>query len=269
MKLIVTLTLISFIFCGYKWLPAVSGYSESDSDNGYAGILGRGIVGIKINCGLTYRIHYLGKSTWESASTGQTGNLLDKIDGITISGGKSYRVYSKGKWLPAVTGYNINDDDYGYAGVLGNEISGLMINGCSSYAVAVTDSTDDPVIPPTKEQVFVNTGTGVQGITPQYLVANMAEGCYFMGCCVIGGLGNDNQIQSAYTWCLSNGYINDRAWVNIDSIALAKQISQHFGTTFHSGWKLQDIGCNHHWVVDGNGKEVFNASGLGYKGRGC
>ena len=50
---------------------------------------------------------------------------------------------------------------------------------------------------------------------------------------------------------------------------LALKISQHYGTTFHTGWKLQDIGCNHHWVVDGSGKEVFNASGLGYKGRGC
>ena len=90
-------TLISFIFCGYKWLPAVSGYSEFDDDNGYAGILGRGIVGIKINCGLKYRIHYLGKSTWESATTGQTGNLKDKIDGISISGGKSYKIYTKGR----------------------------------------------------------------------------------------------------------------------------------------------------------------------------
>ena len=211
MKLIITLTLISFIFYGYKWLPAVSGYSETDSDNGYAGILGRGKVGIKINCGLTYRIHYLGKSTWESASTGQTGNLLDKMMELLYQEGNHIEYMQKENGFPAVTGYNINDDDYGYAGVLGNEISGLMINGCSSYAMAVTDSTDDHVIPSTNEQVFVNTGTGVQGITPQYLVANMAEGCYFMGCCVIGGLGNDDQIQSAYTWCLSNGYINDKA----------------------------------------------------------
>ena len=58
MKLIVALSLISYIFCGYKWLPSVSGYSESNSNNGYPGIIGRGIVGIKVSCGLTYRIHY-------------------------------------------------------------------------------------------------------------------------------------------------------------------------------------------------------------------
>ncbi len=266
MKRIIYFTLISFIFCGYKWLPAVSGYSEYDDDNGYAGILGRGIVGIKINCGLKYRIHYLGKSTWESATTGQTGNLKDKIDGISISGGKSYRIYTKGRWLPAVSGFDVNDDDYGYAGIIGSEASGLMINGCSSYSVAVSDSTTPPS---TGGQVFVNYGTGVQGITYQYKVSNMEEGCYFMACCVIGGLGNDEQIQEAYTWSLSNGYINSRAWVNIDASTLALKISQHFGTTFHTGWKLQDIGCDHHWVVDGSGKEVFNASGLGYKGRGC
>lgn len=269
MKLIIVLTLISLTFCEYKWLPAVSGYSETDSNNGYAGIIGKGIVGIKINCGLTYKIHYVGKSSWESATTGQAGNLKDKIDGLAIKGGKSYKVYAKSKWLPAVTGYNTNDDNNGYAGVLGYEISGVMINDCSSYAVAyyVSGGGDDDI--PSGNQVFVSTGTGVQGITPQYLVPNMAEGCLFMGCCVIGGLGNDEQIQEAYTWSLSNGYINSRAWVNIDASTLALKISQHFGTTFHTGWKLQDIGCDHHWVVDGSGKEVFNASGLGYKGRGC
>ena len=48
MKLIIVLTLISLTFCEYKWLPAVSGYSETDSNNGYTGIIGKGIVGIKL-----------------------------------------------------------------------------------------------------------------------------------------------------------------------------------------------------------------------------
>ena len=76
-----------------------------------------------------------------------------------------------------------------------------------------------------------------------------------MGCCVIGGLGNDAQIQAAYTWALNLGYINSRAWVvGCGGIDLAQKISAHFGTTFHKGWSLQDVNCNHYWVVDNNYK---------------
>ena len=271
MKLIIFLALISLIFCS-SWLPSVTGYSEYDSNNGYAGIIGKPIVGIQLNCGVQFRIHYVGKSSWEAATTGKVGDLKNKIDGIAIKG-KTYKVYANGRWLPAVSGYNINDDDNGYAGILGYEISGLMVNGCT-YAVAITDGPIDPVDvnPPinTKGQKFVSTGTGVEGITYQYKVDNMAEGCFFMGCCVIGGLGNDAQIQLAYHWALNNGYINSKAWVTgCDGITLAKKISQHFGTTFHSGWALRDVNCNHYWVVDNNNREVFNAAGLYYKGRGC
>ena len=90
-----------------------------------------------------------------------------------------------------------------------------------------------------------------------------------MACCVIGGLGNDEQIQDAYQWALSKGYIEPDTYVNMGSLSLAKLISEHYGTIYHSGWGIGDANCNHFWVVDENGKEVFNASGLGYKGRGC
>ena len=266
MKILLILSLISLIF-GYKWLPAVTGYSENDSNNGYAGIIGKPIDGVNIEGGVKFRIHYVGKSAWEPITTGSAGDLKTKIDGIAISG-KVYKVYAKGRWLPAVTGFDITDDNNGYAGVLNYEISGLMINR-ATYSVAILDGTDNgggetPVV--SGSQTFVSTGTGVQGITPQYLVANMKEGCYFMGCCVIGGLGNDAQIQSAYNWALNLGYINAKAWVtSIDGIALAKEISQHFGTTFHKGWSLE-YGCNHYWVLDTNGKEVFNAAGLYFVG---
>ena len=268
MRLLICFALISLIFCE-TWLPSVTGYSEYDSNNGYAGITGKPIVGIKIDCGVQFRIHYVGKSSWESITTGKAGDMKTKIDGIAIKG-KTYKVYANGRWLPAVSGFNINDDINGYAGILGYEISGLMISGCT-YAVAIIKE-NEPVNPPinTNTQKFVSTGTGVEGITPQYLVPNMAEGCYFMGCCVIGGLGNDAQIQAAYRWALNLGYINSRAWVvGCGGIDLAQKISAHFGTTFHKGWSLQDVNCNHYWVVDNNYKEVFNAAGLYYKGRGC
>ena len=257
MKLLILLFLLSLILCEYTWLPSVTGYNEYDDDNGYAGILGRPIVAIKIEGGVQFRIHYVGKAarSWEPITTGTAGDYKTRIDGIAIKG-KLYKVYA-GFWLPPVTGFDINDDIYGYAGNLGDEISGLMIQGCK-YAVAISKGGGI--------QVFVDYGTGVRDITPQYLVPHMGEGCYFMGCCVIGGLGNDEQIQEAYRWALSLGYINDLAWVTaIDGLILAKRISEHFGTTFHKGWTLE-YGCNHYWVLDLNKNEVFNAAGLYFKG---
>ena len=265
MKLVIFFVLISLSFCGYTWLPEVSGYSESDANNGYAGILGHGIVGINIKCGLKYRIHYVGKTSWEPETTGKAGNLKDKIDGIAIKGGKSYKVYAGGRWLPAVKGYDVKDDNNGYAGILKNEISGLMIKGCKSYAVAYSDSVPSK----NKYQTFVNYGTGVKDISCQNNIPNMAEGCFFMACCVIGGLGNDQQIGMAYSWALKKGYIRSDTFVNIDSIELAKLISNKFGSYFHEGWRVTGIGCNHYWAVDSNGREVFNAYKLYFKGNGC
>ena len=72
-----------------------------------------------------------------------------------------------------------------------------MINR-ATYSVAILDDTNDneggetPVI--SGSQTFVSTGTGVQGITPYYLVHKMEEGQFFIDCCVIGGLVNDAQI---------------------------------------------------------------------------
>ena len=167
-----------------------------------------------------------------------------------------------------VTGFYITENNNRYAGVLNYKISGLMINR-ATYSVSILDGTDNgggetPVV--SGSQTFVSTGAEVQGITPQYLVDNMKEGCYFMGCCVIGGHGNDAQIQSVYNWTLNLGYINAKAWVtSIDGIALAKEISQYFGITFHKEWSLE-YWCNHYWVLDTNGKEVLNAAGLYFVG---
>lgn len=43
---------------------------------------------------------------------------------IRVSKGSvKYRVHSNGKWYPYVTGYDINDDNNGYAGTFGKQIS--------------------------------------------------------------------------------------------------------------------------------------------------
>jgi len=112
-----------------KWLPTVTGYNKNDSNNGYAGIFGKSVTGLRLSGGKAYRVHIKGKS-WLPAVTGNNvndnnngyaGTLNgDIIDGVAISGGVQYAVHIQGgQWLPAVTGYNINDSNNGFAGILG------------------------------------------------------------------------------------------------------------------------------------------------------
>ncbi|MBQ9188000.1 MAG: hypothetical protein IJ138_01615 [Clostridia bacterium] len=86
-----------------KWLPAVTGYNKNDSNNGYAGIFGRSVTGLR------------------------------------VSGGKAYRVHIKGgKWLPAVTGNNQNDLNNGFAGnAKGSPIDAVAISGGIYYEVHI------------------------------------------------------------------------------------------------------------------------------------
>ena len=115
-------------------------------------------------------------------------------------------------------------------------------------------------------QKFVKTGTGLAGVSYQWTLKGMEYGCYFMGACCIGGLGTDSQMLSARAWAVKKGYIRDSdTYCNVGWSQLAQYISKNYGTTFHKGWSLKQ-GCNHYWVVDQSGKEVFNASGLGNTG---
>ena len=115
-------------------------------------------------------------------------------------------------------------------------------------------------------QNFVKTGTGLSGVSYQWTLTGMKSGCYFMAACCIGGLGTDAQMLSARAWAVKKGYIRDSdTYCNVGWSALAKYISTNYGTPFHNGWSLKQ-GCGHYWVIDQNGKEVFNAAGLGYTG---
>lgn len=128
-----------------KWLPAVTGYNKNDSNNGYAGIFGKSINGLRVSGGNAYRVHIKG-GNWLPAVTGNNENDLNNgfagnskgsaIDGVAISGGVYYAVHIKGgRWLPAVNGYNIYDSNYGYAGILGKEIDAVTIQG-RTYATS-------------------------------------------------------------------------------------------------------------------------------------
>jgi len=129
-----------------RWLPPVDGYSKSDANNGYAGIMGRAMTGLRINGGDAYRVHIKG-GKWLPAVTGNNIHDGDNgyagtikgsiIDAVAISGGVQYAVHIKGgQWLPAVDEYDISDAEYGYAGIIGKPIDAIMIKGrayASSY----------------------------------------------------------------------------------------------------------------------------------------
>lgn len=127
---------------GMNWLPDVSGFNGNDSNNGYAGIFGRNVKGVRVNGGTPYRVHVLGGG-WLNEVTGNNQNDCNNgysgngrvIDGFAIQG-TSYAVHlTEGRWLPSVTGYNLNDGNNGYAGILGKPIDAIMING-RNYATA-------------------------------------------------------------------------------------------------------------------------------------
>ena len=128
-----------------KWLSQVTGYNKQDSYNGYAGIFGRSVTGLRVSGGKPYRVHIKG-GNWLPPVTGNNENDLNNefagnakgspIDGVAISWRIYYAIHIKGgKWLPAVNGYNINDSRYGFAGIIGKVIDAVTING-RTYATS-------------------------------------------------------------------------------------------------------------------------------------
>ena len=116
----------------FSWLPTVSGYNINDYNYGFAGDFGRPVVALKINSG-TYSVHEIGGG-WLTASDKKTAGRGRAIDAVAIKGGVEYRVHLlNGGWLPPVTGYNFNDEENGYAGILGRTIDAVAIKG-KTYA---------------------------------------------------------------------------------------------------------------------------------------
>jgi len=104
------------------WLPNVS-----KGDGNYAGIFGTSISRVYID-NLKYRVR--SKGVWLPEVVGRN-DYAGYSDGSPITGvaiqGVIYRVHIKnGKWLPWVSGYNINDFNNGYAGN-GSEIDAIEI----------------------------------------------------------------------------------------------------------------------------------------------
>ncbi len=114
------------------WLPNVKNTED------FAGILGHDVCCVFANLSkgnITYKVHYKG-GKWLPEVVNRTdyAGLFNKpIDGLMMKTdtGKTirYRVHLRKskKWLPWVTGYNTNDHNNGYAGIIGQEIDAIQI----------------------------------------------------------------------------------------------------------------------------------------------
>lgn len=114
------------------WLPPVVDLKD------YAGIFKHDICAVyaDLNEGdIIYKVHYKG-GKWlpEVKNREDYAGIYNKpIDAIAIktnTGKKiNYRVHlrRKNKWLPFVSGYDVNNSNNGYAGILGQEIDAIQI----------------------------------------------------------------------------------------------------------------------------------------------
>lgn len=114
-----------------KWLPNVI------NDTDYAGIFGHDVCCVYANSNqgnVYYKVHYKG-GKWLPEVKNRTdyAGLYNKpIDAFMIKSDKKqlqYKVHLRRqkRWLPWVTGYNINDKNNGYAGIIGQEIDAILI----------------------------------------------------------------------------------------------------------------------------------------------
>ena len=181
------------------WLPQVNGYNKNDANNGYAGIFGRAITGLRVSGGTAYRVHIKG-GNWlpvvtgnniNDGNNGYAGTINgDVIDAVAIRGVSQYAVHiNGGNWLPAVTGYNINDGNNGYAGIIGKPIDAIMING-RTYATSYNDNTPKPT--PTPEPGKSKTAAATE-------IYNFFRGKGWSKNAICGLLGNI-EVETDYTF---------------------------------------------------------------------
>lgn len=119
------------VYAGGKWYPNV----VNDSD--YAGVLKKSISAIYANLSsgnITYKVHTIG-GKWlpEVKDRSDFAGIKGKnIDGLAMktNTGKTikYRVHlTNGKWLGWVNGYDVNNSNTGFAGIIGKPIDAIQI----------------------------------------------------------------------------------------------------------------------------------------------
>ena len=114
------------------WLPEVTDLTD------YAGLYGHDVCAVyaRLTSGnIFYKVHYKG-GVWlpEVKNREDYAGLFNKpIDGLMMrtDTGKTvkYAVHlrTSDRWLPFVSGYDADDFDNGYAGIIGQEIDGVKI----------------------------------------------------------------------------------------------------------------------------------------------
>lgn len=117
---------------GNRWLPEVTDLTD------YAGLYGKDVccVYARLTSGnIYYKVHYKG-GKWlpEVKNREDYAGLFNKpIDGLMMrtDTGKTikYAVHLRreNRWLPFVSGYDADDFDNGYAGIIGQEIDSIKI----------------------------------------------------------------------------------------------------------------------------------------------
>ncbi|RPJ25896.1 MAG: N-acetylmuramoyl-L-alanine amidase [Nitrosopumilales archaeon] len=90
---------------------------------------------------IKYRVKALGDNDylpWVISTNDYAGIIGKKIDAIQIEGDITYQVYTAGKWLSWVTGYNTSDSN-GYAGIHGKSIDCIRIKNRTYRVSPVND----------------------------------------------------------------------------------------------------------------------------------
>ena len=135
-----------FIIKCESWWSEITAHNIYDK-NGYSGSPPRKTNDFYLCSERKYRLHFYedDNQTWTEEFTACEPAGIDRIiNGIAISGGCSYQVYSGG-WTGLVEGYNISDESgwlpfspednekKGFAAQMGNPVTGYCVYGSEVY----------------------------------------------------------------------------------------------------------------------------------------
>ena len=110
--------------------------------------------------------------------------------------------------------------------------------------------------------------TGIAGIPnqrhfPDHRIQNW--GCCFLCTCVKGGLTTKDQCMDCFNWGINSGKLSSsNCYVNCNKENWAREISSRYGTPYHGDYCFQK-NSHHFWLIQ-NGREIFNSSGIGWRG---
>ena len=222
----------------------------------FAGIRGTPITDIAIRATsgtVSYRVHVCGSGwlpkvtgcNWSDPNNGYAGNgkPIDCVEVVHDGVVAKYRVSPTGRdyysWqLSNNTGSGMD----GYAGAMGREIDRFQL--CTGGG------------PPPRGLPFLQRDSRHPGVR--------MSGCMFCVACWLGGLNSIGEVDSAFDWCVGQGYVrrSDAYCSGLSREPLGRKIAEHYGRPFKEGFRIAQ-GAHHFWVVDGSGKEVYNSGGWG------